>query len=142
MTRIFNKQSEKEKRRYFRKNMPKAEVLLWIQLKSKRMLGQRFLRQYSVGSYVVDFYCPKLKLAIEVDGPTHFTDENREYDPHRQAEIETLGIEFLRFINPEVYSNMDGVLRMIRETIVRRINSTPLSSISPVTKGGIKEGSL
>jgi very-short-patch-repair endonuclease len=71
MTRIFNRASEKEKRRALRKNMTKAEVLLWIQLKNRKLLGQRVLRQYSVGPYVVDFYIPKLKLAIEVDGATH-----------------------------------------------------------------------
>ena len=51
--------------------MTKAEVLLWLQLKNRKMLGQRFLRQYGIDAYVVDFYCPKLKLAIEVDGESH-----------------------------------------------------------------------
>jgi very-short-patch-repair endonuclease len=68
MTGIFNRASEKEKRRALRKNMTKAEVLLWIQLKNRKLLGQRVLRQYSVGPYVVDFYIPKLELAIEMAG--------------------------------------------------------------------------
>ncbi len=71
MTSIFNRQQDKEKRRDLRRNMTKAEVLLWLQLKSRKMLGQRFLRQYGIDAYVVDFYCPKLKLAIEVDGESH-----------------------------------------------------------------------
>jgi very-short-patch-repair endonuclease len=117
VARIFNRASEKEKRRGLRRNMTKAEVLLWIQLKNKQLLGQRVLRQYGVGPYVLDFYIPKLKLAIEVDGATHATDKEREYDRHRQEEIEGLGIQFLRFTNSEVYGEMGYVLEGIREKV-------------------------
>ncbi|MBI3365086.1 MAG: DUF559 domain-containing protein [Ignavibacteriae bacterium] len=117
MTRIYNRQSEKEKRRELRRNMTKAEVLLWIQLKNKQRLGQRVLRQYSVGQYVLDFYIPKIKLAIEVDGATHCTDEELAYDKHRQEEIESLGIAFLRFTNLEVYADMNTVIERIKETV-------------------------
>jgi very-short-patch-repair endonuclease len=117
MTRIYNRPSEKEKRRELRRNMTKAEVLLWIQLKNKKLLGQRVLRQYSVGSYVLDFYIPRLKLAIEVDGATHITDEEQEYDWHRQREIENLGIRFLRFTNPEVHGDMSNTLQMIKDKV-------------------------
>jgi very-short-patch-repair endonuclease len=117
MTRIYNRPSEKEKRRELRRSMTKAEVLLWIQLKNKKLLGQRVLRQYSVGPYVLDFYIPKLKLAIEVDGATHMTDEEKEYDRHRQEEIENLGIRFLRFRNPEVYSEMSSALQKIKDRV-------------------------
>ncbi|SRR5258706_4260064 len=117
MTRIYNRQSEKEKRRELRRNMTKAEVLLWLQLKNKRLLGQRALRQYSVGYYVLDFYIPKIKLAIEVDGATHCTDEERAYDKHRQEEIESLGIMFLRCTNLEVYKDMNTVLERIKEKV-------------------------
>ena len=117
MTKIYNRESEKEKRRALRKNMTKAEVLLWIQLKNKQLLGQRVLRQYSVGSYVLDFYIPKIKLAIEVDGATHCTDKELAYDRHRQEEIEKLGITFVRFTNPEIYSDMDSVLGRLRDKV-------------------------
>ncbi len=117
MTKIFNRQSEKERRRVLRLNMTKAEVLLWIQLKNRQLLGQRVLRQYSVGSFVVDFYIPKIKLAIEVDGATHITDEELEHDRHRQSKIEKLGIKFVRFTNLEIYSDMDNVLEKIKEKV-------------------------
>jgi very-short-patch-repair endonuclease len=117
MTTIYNRPSQKETRRELRRNMTKAEVLLWIQLKNKQLLGQRVLRQYSVGSYVLDFYIPKLKLAIEVDGVTHATDEEKEYDRHRQEEIENLGIRFLRFTNPEVYRDMSNILQEITDKV-------------------------
>ena len=117
MTRIYNRPSEKEKRRELRRNMTKAEALLWIQLKNKQLLGQRVLRQYGVGSYVVDFYIPKLKLAIEVDGATHSTDEELEYDKFRQKDIESLGIRFIRCTNLEVYSDMNNLLERIKEEV-------------------------
>jgi very-short-patch-repair endonuclease len=83
MTKIYNKKNHKEKRRRLRKNMTKAEVFLWLELKNRKILGQRFLRQYGVLSYVIDNYCPKIKLAIEIDGPTHITDEEIENDKIR-----------------------------------------------------------
>jgi very-short-patch-repair endonuclease len=127
MTKIYNKVSEKEKRRLLRKNMPKAEVIMWSRLKQKQLLGCRFRRQYSVGSYVIDFYCPELKLAIEVDGTSHFKDESEYYDSNRQESIEQLGIRFLRFNNMEVYKKLNGVLEVIIDT-VRTIRKPPLKS--------------
>ncbi len=114
MTRIYNRLSEKEKRRMLRRNMTRAEILLWIQLKNKQILGLRVLRQYSVGAYVLDFYIPRIQLAIEVDGVTHCSDQEREYDKHRQEEIESLGIKFLRCTNYEVSSKMPSVLESIK----------------------------
>ena len=124
MTRLYNRQSEKEKRRALRRNMTKAEVLLWLQLKNKQVLGHRFLRQYSVDRYVLDFYCPKLRLAIEVDGESHFVEGAEEYDRERQQYIEALGIKFLRFLNTEIYQNLQGVLQAINEKV------TELSALS------------
>ncbi|MDP7611118.1 MAG: DUF559 domain-containing protein [Nitrospinaceae bacterium] len=67
MTKIFNKTTEKEKRRKLRKQMPKAEVLLWQQLRGKQPSGFKFRRQFGVSQYVLDLYHPQAKLAIEVD---------------------------------------------------------------------------
>jgi very-short-patch-repair endonuclease len=117
MTRLCNRQSEKEKRRALRRNMTKAEVLLWLRLKNKQVLGHRFLRQYSVDRYILDFYCPKLRLAIEVDGESHFVEGAEEYDRERQQYIEALGIKFLRFLNTEIYHNLQGVLQAINEKV-------------------------
>ena len=117
MTKIYNKASEKEKRRLLRKNMSKAEVIMWSRLKQKQILGYKFRRQYSVGSYVIDFYCPELKLAIEIDGTSHFKERAEYYDRNRQESIEQLGIRFLRFSNMEVYKNRSGVLEVIVDTV-------------------------
>ena len=98
MTLLFNKITEKEKRRKLRNNSTKAEKQLWAEIRSKK-IGFRFLRQYGVEKYVIDFYSPRLKLAIEVDGITHLTQEELEYDERRQSEIEQVGIQFIRFTN-------------------------------------------
>ncbi len=90
--------------------MPSAEVLLWSKLKGKQLLGYKFRRQYSIDRFIVDFYCPALKLAIEIDGDTH----TREvYDRKRQEFIESFGIQFLRFTNTQVYENLEGVVELI-----------------------------
>jgi very-short-patch-repair endonuclease len=113
MTIVFNRKKDQEKRRYLRKNMPKSEVLLWTKLKNRQMHEERFLRQYGVDQYVLDFYCPRLKLAIEVDGDSHFMPDAEEQDKARQEYIEAYGIRFLRFTNTDVCENLDGVCQMI-----------------------------
>jgi very-short-patch-repair endonuclease len=93
--------------------MTKAEFIIWQKLKGKQIEGCKFRSQYSVGKFVVDFYCTELKLAIEIDGDSHFQEGAQEYDRERQAFIESVGIRFLRFTNDEVYKNLEGVLEII-----------------------------
>lgn len=114
MTWVYNKKEETHKRKRLRKEMPLAERLLWQKLKGKQAKGYKFRRQYGVGLFVVDFYCVSLKLAIELDGESHYVDENaRKKDATRQLYIEGFGIRFLRFTNTEIVTNMDGVLQII-----------------------------
>ena len=90
------------------------------------MNGYRFRRQASIGKYIVDFYCPKLKLAIEVDGDQHFWKRGTiEYDQKRQKEIESLGIKFLRFETYEIYKNIDGVANTIWLYTEKNSKATP-----------------
>ena len=117
MTEAFNKEELKARRRSLRKNMPIAEVLLWSKLKNKQILGERFLRQYSVDQYVLDFYCPRLKLAIEVDGDSHYMPDAEEQDKARQEHIEAFGIRFLRFTNEDVCKNVDGVCQTVYNAV-------------------------
>jgi len=100
-----------------RNNMTLSEILLWNQLKQKQMMGCDFHRQKPVDEYVVDFFCPELLLAIEIDGQSH--ERKLEKDSERQREIEALGVEFLRFEDDEVKKNLEGVLWEIREWIER-----------------------
>jgi very-short-patch-repair endonuclease len=91
------------------------------------MLGYKFRRQYGVDKFVVDFYCPKLMLAIEIDGPSHLEEGPGEYDNTRQSYIEALGIRFLRFKNDEVYGDLDEVL----DTIGAKIRDLTSSELPP-----------
>ena len=104
MRKIFNNRAETSKRQQLRSEMPVAERLLWKQLRNEA-LGVKFRRQVSIEKYVVDFYCPSLHLAIEVDGESHADEVAREYDEVRQREIESLGVRFIRVSNEDVYRN-------------------------------------
>ncbi|MGA2668950.1 MAG: DUF559 domain-containing protein [Ignavibacteria bacterium] len=80
MTEYYSKLQLKERRRELRHKMTKAETKLWVQIRRKQISEQRFLRQFSIGPYVVDFFCPHLNLAVEIDGATHLTDEELAFD--------------------------------------------------------------
>jgi very-short-patch-repair endonuclease len=97
--------------------MTKAEAILWGELKNRKILGFKFRRQFGIGAYVVDFYCTELKLAIEVDGATHQTDEELEYDRMREEEIRQLDIQFIRFSNTEIYEALEHVIENLKTKI-------------------------
>jgi len=103
-----------------RSNLPKAEVILWSKLKSKGLDGYKFRRQYSVGKFVIDFYCPRLKLAIEVDGDSHFSEKSEARDKERQRFIESFKISFLRFTNKDIYENLGEVLATIKDRMQKK----------------------
>jgi len=114
MTKHFNRKEIKPARRSLRRNAPKAENLIWLYIRKKQICGERFLRQYSVDHYVIDFYCPRLRLAVEADGPSHFSSiETIKYDEKRQKHLEGFGISFLRFKNEEIYQDLGGVIARI-----------------------------
>ena len=116
--RIYNRIETKANRRYLRKNMTHAERVLWHKIKAKQLFGTKFRRQFGIGKYIVDFYCPRYKLAIEVDGDSHYRNEKvKVYDRRRQTYIESFGVRFLRFTNVEIYQNMNGVLLAIEKEI-------------------------
>ena len=98
--------------------MPSAEILLWLKIKGRQINGCKFRRQYGIGKYIVDFYCPKAKLAIEIDGDSHFLDKPSElYDKERQRYIESLGLHMIRFLNTDIYNSLEAVVEKIKEAI-------------------------
>jgi len=99
--------------RKLRNNSTYAEVLLWNQLKNKKLKGYDFHRQKPILNYILDFFCHELYLAIEVDGITHDTENQQVKDKARQSEIEALGITFLRFDDMDIKTQMDGVISQI-----------------------------
>ena len=126
MTEIFNRSELKERRRELRRNMTGPERRLWSCLRCKQLDGHKFQRQFSVGAYVLDFYCPELHLAIEIDGHSHSSPDAIVYNENRQEEIESLGIRFLRFTNEQADREIEIVLSAIRETPAI-LRSTPSS---------------
>ena len=112
---INNLPEMKPFRRKLRKNMTTAEVALWLMIKNKQLDGERFLRQYSIGHFVVDFYCPKHKLAVELDGEVHFTEEAAAYDAKRTAYLNSVGVQVVRFENFEVFQYPMRTLDEIRK---------------------------
>ncbi|MFZ1082656.1 MAG: DUF559 domain-containing protein [Candidatus Kryptoniota bacterium] len=105
----------KEIARNLRSHGSLSEVLLWGALKGKQMRGYDFHRQKPIDKFIVDFYCPDLFLAIEIDGISHNGKE--EYDEERQKRLESLGVHFLRFLDSDVKRNLDGVVAAIGEWI-------------------------
>jgi len=99
----------KSKRRMFRSGLTSAEAYLWTKLQNNK-LGRKFRRQHSIGKYVVDFYCPSEKLAIELDGIVHFTEDANKYDNERTAYLNSMGIRVLRFENWRVFDQTDEVI--------------------------------
>ena len=89
--------------------MTPAENLIWARIRSDQ-LGYRFLRQYSIGDYILDFYCPKLRLAIEIDGKHHAETETKLYDQERNDHLKRLGINVLRFWNDAVMRDLDTII--------------------------------
>jgi very-short-patch-repair endonuclease len=117
MTRVFNRSSQASRRKSLRCSMPEAEVILWSKLQRRQVDGLKFRRQYSVGKFIVDFYCPELKLAIEVDGDSHFQPGAEDRDAGRETFIKQYGIKFLRITNTDVKENLNDVLQLIWESV-------------------------
>ena len=98
-----------------RKNMTLAEKRLWYSyLKNFKF---KVLRQRPIDHFIVDFYCPSLKLVIEIDGDTHFTDEGKAYDKERTARLESYGLKVIRFTNSQVLRNFEAVCEQLNLSI-------------------------
>jgi very-short-patch-repair endonuclease len=110
----------KELARKLRNNMTLGEVILWQRLKRKQIRGYDFDRQRPIDRYIVDFYCKDLKLAIEIDGSSHDSEEAKVNDRIRQERLESLGVRFLRFSDRDVKQNIETVVDEIDLWIANR----------------------
>ena len=115
----------KELSKSLRNNQTEAEQRLWTRLRLKH-LGYTFYRQKPIGDYIVDFYCPKARLVIEIDGGQHFSEETAEYDRTRTDYLQSLGLEVLRFTNSEVLKNTDSVAEIIYGQVGKILLNPPL----------------
>lgn len=82
---------------------------MWKLLQKSQLYGRKFRRQHSIGPYIVDFYCPIEKLAVELDGAVHHDPLRREYDEQRTYFLESRGIRVARFENRQVFDQPDVV---------------------------------
>ena len=107
------RQPTKDFARQLRQSQTDAEQLLWHLLRHKRLAGVKFRRQCPRGAYVLDFYCPRKKLAVELDGGQHASAQAREYDERRTDFLSRQGIRVLRFWDSDVLLHPDCVLEAI-----------------------------
>ena len=114
--------------RDLRSNLTDCEHRLWRSLRGKQILEIQFYRQKPIGDYIVDFYAPKAKMVVEIDGGQHFKEENRKIDDHRDKFLQQQGLIVLRFHNAEVNENFDAVLEKIY-----RVAESRLQDKSPPT---------
>jgi very-short-patch-repair endonuclease len=107
---VRNDPTLKQRRRELRRNQTEAEKTLGVHLRNKQFYGLKFFRQYSIGPYILDFYCPTMKLAVELDGGQHNLCESKEYDAVRSEYLKAQGVEVMRFWNHEVLLDIESVL--------------------------------
>jgi len=122
---LYNNPDRKSLRRKLRGDQTEAERMLWKFLRAKQ-LGRKFYRQYSVGRYILDFYCPTCRLAIELDGGQHVEEEQLKNDGERDEYLRKHDIQILRFWNNEVTENIEGVISKITESLDRNPLYSPL----------------
>ena len=115
--KIFNREEAKERRRELRKSQTDAERQLWKRLRNKQMGGYKFFRQYGIGPYIADFYCPLSKIVIEVDGGQHYSEQGMRDDKQREGYLKRGGIRVIRFNNLDVLRNMAGVFECIQKEL-------------------------
>lgn len=132
---IKNPSNTKAKRRLLRKKMTEAEVVFWSAVRAKQLFGLRVKRQYGIGSYILDFYIPKLQLAIELDGDVHYRPSVLRKDNNKDSFLKQNGIKVLRISNQEVLHNLDGVLRYLTQ-LINEDSLEFLPPLSPPSKGG------
>ncbi len=113
LTPKHNTPELKTRRRELRANLTSAESLLWHYLQRSRLVGRKFRRQHSVGPFILDFYCPSERLAVELDGAAHDHDLAIRRDVLRTTYLAATGVRVIRFENQDVVSNPEGVLTSI-----------------------------
>ncbi len=121
----------KDRARELRKAGNLSEVLLWNELKQKKILGYDFTRQQIIGNYIVDFHCPKLNLVIEIDGESH--NYKGEYDVERDKFLQSLGLIVLHFNDLDIKRSLGNVLESIKSSIER--NTPSANADTPLKKG-------
>jgi len=116
-----------------RSNMTKEERHLWYDFLKK--YEPRFQRQKIIGKYILDFYCAKANLGIELDGSEHYDEKHKKSDEERTKFLENYGIKIIRFSNLEVKQNFEGVCQKIDNTVKQSLTAY---GGAPFTQGSLK----
>ena len=112
----YNKELKQYSRR-LRQEMTDAEKKLWSELRGRQLRGYQFYRQKPIGNFIVDFYCPKAKLVIELDGGQHYSEQEQAEDRQRDDFLQSAGLRVLRFSDRDVFENMSGLIEKIMENL-------------------------
>jgi very-short-patch-repair endonuclease len=110
-----------------RRHLTKAELLIWNTCLKDKKLGYKFLRQKPMNRFIIDFYCPKLLLAIEIDGGSHTSREN--YDLGRDEILQSIGVKTIRYDNRQVLSHLESIFEDVKIQINIRVNELKSSPV-------------
>ena len=112
----------KNKARHLRKSLTDSENVLWTRLRNKQLLGIQFYRQKPIGNYIVDFFAPKVKLVLEIDGSQHMQGDQLQKDKNRDDYLKGLGLKILRFNSNEVLKETDAIVDVIYQKMMEQLN--------------------
>ena len=127
-----NLKEQKSIRRTLRAHGTPAEAMMWKLLKCKQLEGAKFRRQFSIGAYILDFYCPEFRICIELDGDGHYSADGYEHDQVRNTYLhEEHGIMTLRYENKDVFKNPEAICRQICEIIKAKREDITTATTAP-----------
>lgn len=104
-----------------RKNLTPEEVKLWAHIRKRQILGVKFLRQRPILNFIVDFFAPEIKLAIEIDGSQHYVDQGKYQDFERDAALNKFGITVLRYSNADINMRFESVMKDLYQHIYSKL---------------------
>lgn len=113
---VINSKKQKKVRQQLRNEPTPWEHILWQSLKGKQLGGYKFRRQHGIENYIVDFFCPIVKLIVELDGGGHYDKSQKEKDIRRDEVLTNWGYTIIRIRNNEIDQNLEGVLEYILES--------------------------
>lgn len=120
IVQMLNPKKTKKQRQYLRNHMTKWEVRLWNDLKGRKMFGFKVRRQYGIENYIVDFYCPQLKLAVEIDGDIHYLNEKVKKDLEKDEYLKAEGIKLIRIENLDFEEDYESVILYLEDLFKER----------------------
>ncbi len=131
----------KQVARGLRNGMTRSEQMLWARLRGRQVQGIQFYQQKPLGVYILDFYAPKARLVVEVDGPQHLELEHGENDARRDAYLTGAGLKVLRFSNTQIFQELNEVVTLISKALIERTHTSPhfieaTLLLPPFRKGG------